>query len=273
MLKKILKYKKSLILIIIVSLCSIAVFAATWTTNNQTNLPTNETNTNSNTSNLNTEIAANCEYKSEIEKCRDENKKWSNRSIDAETEFVCIASQSTEQIAYTVILDKEFKKIDKKMLEYLIKLEEDKDKYFSNDSKETMYDAVTDIQNMFWENTDKWFYVLYKSLCSSGENIILKKTMDCLWWKTSILNAKEFIDNIYDGNSCLSLARTKLDIYYQVALNIIKLNKEKVLKDERKKYTQKQRIKYDKLIDNMTLNMNYIEKINAKWNVYSTQVN
>jgi len=35
------------------------------------------------------------------------------------------------------------------MLEYLIKLEEDKDKYFSNDSKETMYDAVTDIQNMF----------------------------------------------------------------------------------------------------------------------------
>lgn len=273
MLKKLLKYKKSLIFISIISVCSVAVFAATGTLNNQTTTNTNTINTSSTTSNLNTEVSSSCKYKSEIERCRDANKTWTNRSIDPETDFVCIASQNMEQIAYTVILDKEFKDIDKQMLDYLIKLDQDKDKYFSNASKETMYDAVSILQKMFWETSDEWFYVLYKSLCSSDKNIILTKTMDCLWGKTSILNAKEFIDNRYEENTCLDLAKTKLDIYYQVALNVIKLNKAQVLKDERKKYTQKQRIKYDKLIDDMTLNMNYIEKINAKWNVYSKSVN
>ncbi|MDD4151891.1 MAG: hypothetical protein PHR68_04720 [Candidatus Gracilibacteria bacterium] len=264
MLKKLLKYKKSLIFISIISVCSVAVFAATGTLNNETTTNNNTADTNSTTSNLNTEVSSSCKYKSEIERCRDANKTGTNRSIDPETEFVCIASQNMEQIAYTVILDKEFKEIDKKMLEYLIKLDQDKDKYFANDSKETMYDAVSDLQNMFGETSDEGFFTQYKSLCSSDKNIILKETMDCLGGKTSIINAKDFIDNRYEENSCLDLAKTKLDIYYQVALNVIKLNKEQVLKDERKKYTQQQRIKYDKLIDNMTLNMNYIEKINAK---------
>lgn len=273
MFKKILKHKKKIIVLWLLVSWTFAVYASIQDSNQtiQTTQNTEAENQNSQTTDTNNKgsifdsslnVNNSCKYASEINSCRELNKKWDNRSIDAETEYVCIPSQSLEKIAYNVVLDKEFKEVDKDVLIYLTNLEAQKDTYFGA-STGTIFDAVKDLDDLFskkWE----WFYAQYEDLC---QNNILKITMDCLWWKTAINNARDFIASSFDSNTCLDLAKTKLDIYHQIALNMLKLDKEQIARDERKKFTQAQRTKYDKLMDSMTWNMNYVEKINAKWNV------
>jgi hypothetical protein len=47
----------------------------------------------------------------------------------------------------------------------------------------------------------------------------------------------------------MDLANTKLDIYKDVAYNILKLNKDQVRKDSRKKYVKQERTMYDKITE------------------------
>jgi cell division FtsZ-interacting protein ZapD len=71
----------------------------------------------------------------------------------------------------------------------------------------------------------------------------------------------------------MSLAKTKLAVYRQIAIDLLKLNKKQVKKDYSKKYMQEQRTKYDNLIENMSINKNYINKIDQKWNVKTKNAN
>jgi hypothetical protein len=51
------------------------------------------------------------------------------------------------------------------------------------------------------------------------------------------------------------MIKSKLDIYKKVAINILKLNKAKVDEDVKEDYTNKQRKKYDSLLQNMMINI------------------
>ena len=63
----------------------------------------------------------------------------------------------------------------------------------------------------------------------------------------------------------MDLAKIKLHISRQVAYNILMLNKQQILKDERKKYVQEERTKYDKLLNAFMINLGYLGRILHKW--------
>jgi len=63
----------------------------------------------------------------------------------------------------------------------------------------------------------------------------------------------------------MSLAITKLDIYKEVAVDIMKTNKHEIRVDDRKTHTQKQREKYDSVLDLFRINLSYMERIWKKW--------
>jgi hypothetical protein len=63
---------------------------------------------------------------------------------------------------------------------------------------------------------------------------------------------------------CENLVATKLDIYKQVSFDVLKLNKSQIKNDTYKSVMQDQRGKYDRLIDLINVNLNFIERIWAR---------
>ncbi len=204
------------------------------------------------------DILSTCSYKQEIEKCLKANQNWTTRAIE---DFICINSFNQIEIAWQIILDKEFKKNDKEIEKYLKWLEDNKSYYFWPSSKESFLKAVDDIEEKFsvwWE-----YWKKYAELCDPTNNkSILSKTFDCFEnWVPNTQAQKYF----FTQTECSVLVATKLEIYKQVAYDILKLNKNQVKKDEIKKYTWNQRTKYDKLLEIVMVNMWYMERIWKKW--------
>ena len=200
---------------------------------------------------LNTSYSEGSKYDSQIIQCIEENKWWDPLSIE---NFVCISSKNNEEIAYQVVLDLMFKEIDNEIENYLFQLEEDKDYCFWEKSQEGYIKCLDDIYDKFeelWEYHEK-----YKELCNWK---IIEETMKFFWWKTSIAAWKDFIYG--NEGSCNSLIKTKLSINKYVAINVLKLNKDQVRKDERKEYVQKERIKYDNLLEQIMINLRFLERI------------
>lgn len=193
-----------------------------------------------------------CEYKWQINQCNEANKSWTTKSIE---DFVCV-TWTNEQVAYQVILDLEFKKIDNEMDEFIEKLEINKNVYFWKDRKRTYIDWINDIhlKNIY-------FTKKYRNICSIT---IPKKVSACMVdKKTSILNAKDFFSN--QGTSCRILIDIKMKIFDDIAFGVLMLNKEQIKADEKKTYDQLQRRNYDKLLDIMMINIWYLERIWKKW--------
>lgn len=206
-----------------------------------------------------------CQYTNEVEACYQANQPgwlW-NRNIGWKDNPICIASQDREKIAYNIILDIKFKKIDEKVELKLKEIEKNKTEYFWTESEKTIFDAIPDLNHLFADSTT-WFYKEYQDICSN--NTILSEALACsnLW---TVKEWSKFIENNTWDNICMSLAKTKLAVYRQVRSDLLKLNKKQVKDDYVKKHTQEQRTKYDDLLDKMSVNKNYINKINQKWNV------
>lgn len=203
-----------------------------------------------------------CNYESQIKECIDANSSAWNwpRSIE---DFVCISSTNREKIVYNLILDKKFKEVDEKIKEYLKFLELNKTEYFWVNSNKTLFDAIPDLDDRF-ATSWKWFYAEYEKICS--DNSIVKEAVACADPLTAV-KATDFIKNNYWDNICMNLAKTKLAVFRQIWTDLLKLNKHQVKKDYSKKYMQEQRTKYDDLIEKMSVNKNYINKIDNKWNV------
>lgn len=204
------------------------------------------------------DISPNCSYAGEIQSCVEANKNWTQRSIENP---ICINSKNKVEIAWQIILDKEFQTQDKKIENYLNSLEENKDYYFWKNAKESYLKAIDDIEAKFSFIWEYWKY--YLDLCNpSKPNSILVQTMDCFSGEIANSEAKKYF---LEDTNCIALAQTKLEIYKQVAYDILKLNKNQVRKDEIKKYTKSQRTKYDKLLDIIMINIGYIERLWKKW--------
>jgi len=63
----------------------------------------------------------------------------------------------------------------------------------------------------------------------------------------------------------MSLAISKLYIYKEVAVDIMKFNKQEIREDDRKTHMQTQRKKYDEVLDLFRLNLSYMERIWKMW--------
>lgn len=204
----------------------------------------------------------NCEYESYINQCIEANKTWKARTID---DFVCPDTKDKIKIISQIILDLEFKKIDKEVENYLSNLEASKNKYFSEDTSKTFLQAIDEIENhfsIFWDS----FWKRYYDLCNYKENI-LWKMMQCNLDSENkpyytYDEAKKFL---WSNFLCNNLVNVKLDIYKKISYNILQLNKHQIRNDNKKKLQQNQRTKYDKLLEIIMINIWYIERIWRKW--------
>lgn len=194
-----------------------------------------------------------CAYSWKIEECV--NNQNNHRSIE---DFVCI-QWSKEKIVYQIVLDEKFKEFDKEIESFLENLYNSKDYYFWQNKKEDYIKWVDLIEEKLG---DYWEYAArYKALCSTWEDWIISEVLECLWWKSSNYNAKDFLE----WSNCVSLYKTKLVIFREVAYNILKENKYNILKDNHKVFTQSQRKSYDALFELIRINIGYIERLWKKW--------
>ncbi len=204
-----------------------------------------------------------CEYTDEIQSCYWENfsENWVTGSPESIEDFVCLQSTNKEEIVYQVILDKEFTKVDEKIENYLSNLETDKSKYFWSTRESNFLSWVQEIYDDLWKN---WkYYQMYRDKCSLSkeDQSILLKTVSCLGWDTSI----NYSRNSFVDSTCMSFAEAKLNVYKDVAVDILKYNKKIVREDDRKTYEKKQRTKYDEVLDLFRINLWYVERIWKKW--------
>lgn len=204
-----------------------------------------------------------CAYNGEVQQCFAENfpEWWWIGFPESIEDFVCLQSNNKEEIVYQIVLDKKFKEIDEEIETYLSGLESEKDKYFWPDKKESYLEWVQQIYDdfkIYWKYWEK-----YLELCSpsSWDESILKETMSCLWWEISNLWSKDF----FKDTTCMSLTTSKLDIYKEVAFDIMKYNKYEIREDNRKTHMQSQREKYDGVLDLFRINLSYMERIWKKW--------
>lgn len=202
--------------------------------------------------------ADSCKYKAEIDKCNSINEsKWSVRSIK---EFICI-EWDKQTVTFQVVLDKLFTKQDEKIEEFLYNLEESKNYFFWPDKKETYIDWVDYIEKNLW--TLGYFEWEYKKLCDYK---IVDESLACLWEDPKKASADiNYLNNYFWNWLCSNLYTTKLSIYKKVAYEILKENKKKIDKDLHKEFTQKQRKKYDELLDSLMVNLAYLERIWKGW--------
>ena len=201
-----------------------------------------------------------CKYTSEWEQCIEENRGGNPWSIEPENDFLCVSSQSSEEIIYNIILDKQFTTIDTKAAEYLDVLETNKDYYFWPNRQAPFLVAIDDIQRYF--GIDGIFYNQYYKACNwANPEGIMQESVSCLGWVTSISVSKWFFSN----SLCMSLAEKKLKLYKQTAYNILELNKQAVRSDYKKTYVQEQRGFYNVVVDLFMVNLGYLLRLSQKW--------
>lgn len=199
-----------------------------------------------------------CNYSSEVSECL-----WALNPREIE-DFVCtsVNRENTFAVVSQVILDVEFRKIDREVEMYIEFLEKNKNYYFWPNAKKTYVEAVDDIYEKF--DTLWYFGRRYNAWCSpklpDWQSAIVQETLACMDGKTPAWEIKDFFNN----SLCENLVATKLDIYKQVSFDVLKLNKSQIKNDTYKSVMQDQRGKYDRLIDLINVNLNFIERIWAR---------
>ena len=195
----------------------------------------------------------NCKYTSQIEECREANKSWSPRSI---TDFLCVSEINDEKMIYNLILDDKFKKIDEASDEYLEYLENDKSRFFWPEQKEPFLIWIDEIYELYWK---QWKF--YKDYIDQLVEI-RSKTVECLWWKTSIVEVK---NKFKISNQVNNLIEDKLSRRRKVAIDILTLNKQQIRDDSNKKFMQIRRTMYNSVSNLFMINLWYLMRIMFKW--------
>ena len=208
-----------------------------------------------------------CEYEEEIKKCNEAFKNWTTWSLDS---FICLDNKNNFVRNYQIVLDLEFKKVDKIALTYLDDLEQDRERFLQNKEWSTPLDWINEITEFFSKSWD--LYNEYNLLCWA-------KWKTSIWTKYSVYNSTAFCSTDLKVNNasrfkystdpetpsvCQEMIDDKIEMYKATAYNILLINKAQARKDQRKVYFTKQRDKFNALIDKFTVNLRYLDSI-AKW--------
>lgn len=185
---------------------------------------------------------------------------WTSlRSIE---DFVCL-QDTPEKRAFQIAMWENFSQIDDEMDKYLEDLSTSKNFYFWKDAQYSYLDWINHIWNKHY-----YFKEKYYSACVSSIGDVIECIKNPAYLPEEVHFVTEFEASEYLENSnwnCYKLTDTKLEIFKEVAYNILLLNKEQVARDEKKLYDQEIRTKYDKVIDLMMINLWYIERVWRKW--------
>lgn len=172
-------------------------------------------------------------------------------SIKSIENFPCLQA-STEKRVAQIVMDENFKKVDKEMEEVLRNIYESKDFYFGKDAK---YSYIDWLSYIFSES--KKFLESYNSACE----LSIWEVQQCFEISVEIANNFLAWSNWY----CYKLARFKVYTFWEIAYNWLLLNREQVSRDQKKLYQQWQRTKYEEVLDLIIINLSYIEKIWKSW--------
>ena len=198
-----------------------------------------------------------CQHRSAIDQCFQENKVWWDpRSLP----FMCPASSDVEFQAYQVILDREFTPYDNEIIEYLNSLETQSNRYYSG--WPTYLDWYDEITQLFGRNGEYWNK--YRAFCDvdeSQDSAIVKQVLACRGDQWSIAQASEYLED----SNCEFLVETKLNIYRDVANDIIKRNKSVVVNQRQSNYLKAQWDTYSWLIDIFWNNLTLLRRIAKKY--------
>lgn len=193
-----------------------------------------------------------CNYKAKIDECM--NAQGKPRTI---SDFTCI-NGTKEEVTYQIILDDTFSQIDTEVEQYLWELEANKSQYFWENKEADYIEWIEEITRIF--DIHGKYGKKYAQAC--GITLISEVQQCSQEQSVSNTGVPKYLKR---NSACMSLAQTKLAIYKKVSFNILALNKLQIRKDEHKLYVQKERGKYDKLIDSIMVNIGYLERMWAKW--------
>lgn len=184
-------------------------------------------------------------------------------SIRTIQDFVCLQDVPEARI-FQIILDEEFRKIDDEMDIYFDSLTNSKNFYFWKEAQFSYFDWINHIwdKSRYFKNkftSSCWEIVSKVGACTINDSYLLPLE------KPSVSNnfALDYLE--WSKWDCYKLVDIKMQIFNDVAFNILQLNKSQVSKDQKKLYDQEQRTKYNKVTDLMMINLSYIERIWMKW--------
>lgn len=213
-------------------------------------------------------VAPSCPFKKDFDDCVAANKNGTTRAVSLNNQIICIESQDEYQIMFQLVLDYRMREkdapaaIDSQVYKYLKSLQKYKDYFFGKDYQEPFTKAVDEIESVFGKYGE--FGKKYTDACSATAlNGVLLQTLQC--FEDQQVPISDSLDAFLWETTCQNLITTKLEIYRQVAYDILQLNKWQVKKDEDKLYMQQERWSYDKLLEIMMINLWYLERIWKKW--------
>jgi hypothetical protein len=146
-------------------------------------------------------------------------------------------------------------------------LSSSKNYYFWKEKKSSFFQGVDIIGlkfGRFWE-----YWQEYNKVCDpSREDWVFLETLACMDAVDGEGVTRTTIDRTYtffEWASCIQLAEKKLSIHELVAYDLMKVNKAAIRRDNRKRFMQNQRGKYENLLNLMRINVWYMERIWKKW--------
>lgn len=203
------------------------------------------------------QVWAECKYQAEINRCIEANKTTWARSIE---DFICANTTDQEKIAYQIIFDLKLKQIDKEAENFLKQLQNSPWYYFWAQKKESYIEWINYINEFFSKYWVLWNR--YKKFCSPNEDgSVVKDYFECVKWEpksTQIYNVSDY----FPETTCMTIVEIKLQVYKNVAYDLLQLNKLTSLKEYRKLQLSSTRDKYDSVIQDMFINLDYMTRIN-----------
>lgn len=192
-----------------------------------------------------------CVYKEKFTRCASVQ---NSREI---TDFVCNKTGNKEDWLVQIIFDEKQRVLDTELEGYLTKLDKNKNLYFWPDAKSTVVEAIDEINLLF--ATGGAVMTKYYDSCSPSWPVITDAKACMQDGKLTDATVAQFV------KKCQMLLPAKVGVYRATAYDTLSINKLRVMQDQKKKFTQVQRTKYDGLLDLMMLNVGYMEKILHKW--------
>lgn len=198
-----------------------------------------------------------CPYQSQIDQCIEENKNGDPRSIE---DFVCLQSTDTAEIAYQIIMDEKYKEIDKKAQKEVENIENNCETWYWENQTEDELTVPDKITAMYGDH-GKYWQDYNKPLNPDDRDGILATTIRCLGGKSPNAEASDF----FSPSLAREMFEQQLDIFQDTSYDALKLCKEEVRQDERKKMMQESRDRYDWVGDLFQSVLWYLERIWKKW--------
>ncbi len=178
-------------------------------------------------------------------------------------EVVCLQTSNYEKRAYNIVLDNEFRRIDKMMHTYLNNLEDNPDYYFGKQRQKDFPEWVDTIQDYLWKGGV--LYNLYQPLCQRrNENSIFMKMLPLLW--DSISQTFGWDD------TCMDLVVKKLEIAQSAGFAILNTNNDIIRGESFKIMQRANKTYYDNMADGLRLHNWYTSKLPQKWTSKTKQV-